>query len=795
MKHSQPASVHLVEYGPDGARTELAMEDLHDLSAVAAHALAEALPADTQHIVICFNATWEGIALARAALRLPLRIQLWQAFDTPLGWKDLRRRCASLQNLARKPVLITPQNRPRSFEDADFERFSQHITIDLSKRPADKLDPSAPSDAALLLVETGGTSRAPRLFALKPEAIRAALPKAAPGPEMRLEVAPLDTRKGLERLFRAAASEVVLNAAEAAAHPFLILEAAEAHSVTALHLPPGQIARLLRALQDGTSAFTLPHLERLVVSGQRPSLPEISALAARLSAFGASGLAVEMQYAITECGLVASSVLAGSATAGLTESALEVVPGVEARIVNQKFERLGEDEIGHIRVHSPGAARQIAEPDGTLAPFGHTTGWIDTDDVGFINADGLTLTSRRQAQIVVPKRIFQFRDLERKLSQIEGLRSEMLAALTLRRAGAAGPTLAICFSALNNTKEDVSRIASQLFSAVVSLTGLQPEIYHCREIMFPLNISLAPRREELRRLINGGSLTPAAQPRLALEQADWLSRAELRQRLATVWQNTLQMPDPPASDADFFALGGDSLNLTTMLNEVEGMFRQTVDIEAFFRTPTIAGLSHILQSADQQAPLIEPASAETGGHVRRIAEFTSVWRGEKAFADSLLRGMNTQGTRPPLFWILQSEPSFLTLAEALGPEQPLYAMRSAVGIVEHYGQDSLEEITNRYLWEIMAIAGSRPLFLGGNCQGAIIALTLARRLQQIGRSPKRLVMMEWFFDFGGYTGPTTFLTGEDSFVAELQQTVPSLTRLKDLFPQSDAQAIAGAHGQ
>ena len=91
-----------------------------------------------------------------------------------------------------------------------------------------------------------------------------------------------------------------------------------------------------------------------------------------------------------------------------------------------------------------------------------------------------------------------------------------------------------------------------------------------------------------------------------------------------------------------------------------------------------------------------------GGLLHRMQSFSGGWHGERMFSGSLLVGYNTAGPRPPIFWFLQEYPEAAQLAKYLGPDQPLYAMRSCVGIIEgkDYTAEVLETVSNRYLWEI-----------------------------------------------------------------------------------------------
>ena len=74
---------------------------------------------------------------------------------------------------------------------------------------------------------------------------------------------------------------------------------------------------------------------------------------------------------------------------------------------------------------------------------------------------------------------------------------------------------------------------------------------------------------------------------------------------------------------------------------------------------------------------------------------------------------------------------------------------------------------NRYLSEILALSVRAPFIVGGNCQGGIISLELARKLTLVGRRPSLLVLMEWTYAYGRYGDPTLLLYGDQSHTADI----------------------------
>ena len=106
----------------------------------------------------------------------------------------------------------------------------------------------------------------------------------------------------------------------------------------------------------------------------------------------------------------------------------------------------------------------------------------------------------------------------------------------------------------------------------------------------------------------------------------------------------------------------------------------------------------------------------------------------------------------------------------------------------------LEIVCNRYLWEMLAIPIGPAPILGGNCQGAILALALARRLKQIGRTPALLALLEWSYSYGTYTEPTLLIYGEESSVADIYRR-PETSKInwREDFPRNVVASIPGEH--
>ena len=230
-----------------------------------------------------------------------------------------------------------------------------------------------------------------------------------------------------------------------------------------------------------------------------------------------------------------------------------------------------------------------------------------------------------------------------------------------------------------------------------------------------------------------------------------------------LWQSALDLPHPPGWNDTFFDLGGDSLAAARLVSAVQEAYAFDLPVDRFFADPTPARLWAIITGG---SPVSEPQplAPSVGGAdlVGGIEAYLRGWKGgRRSKPGELLIGYNVDGGNRPIFWVFQSYLEASWLAGALGADQPLYAMRSAVNLLPtaQYSEQTLRPLLDRYAWEILVASQGGEFVLGGNCQGGIVGLLLARRLRKIGRRPRRLFLVDWSFDYGRYDLPVVLFMG------------------------------------
>jgi amino acid adenylation domain-containing protein len=186
----------------------------------------------------------------------------------------------------------------------------------------------------------------------------------------------------------------------------------------------------------------------------------------------------------------------------------------------------------------------------------------------------------------------------------------------------------------------------------------------------------------------------------------------------------------------FFDVGGHSLLAARMIDAIESACGVDVPLVTLFEAPTIEALAAAIRGTD-----------------RAQGAISSV--------------VNPKGTRPPFFFLHGdfNGGGFYSrrLAQALGTDQPFYALHPH-GIGGERIPDSIEAMADERLHALREVRPHGPYFLGGYCNGALVALEMARRLVAAQEEVPVVVVI----DAAAPGMPTTSSRGLDSLDARYQ---------------------------
>jgi amino acid adenylation domain-containing protein len=191
-------------------------------------------------------------------------------------------------------------------------------------------------------------------------------------------------------------------------------------------------------------------------------------------------------------------------------------------------------------------------------------------------------------------------------------------------------------------------------------------------------------------------------------------RNGLELRLADMWRNLLDLDSVGVTD-NFFELGGTSFTAMRLMAQIHEATGKALQLGTLIQNPTIEALTLLLSGAP-----------EVDG-------------------DSSVVAINASGQRQPLFLVHPVGGNvlcYVELARALGPDQPVFALR-APGLAQ--GESvvtSVEELAERYVTAVRLHQRHGPYHLGGWSFGGVVAYEMARRLSDAGEQLAPVIMID-----------------------------------------------------
>ena len=211
-------------------------------------------------------------------------------------------------------------------------------------------------------------------------------------------------------------------------------------------------------------------------------------------------------------------------------------------------------------------------------------------------------------------------------------------------------------------------------------------------------------------------------PALPAPEADRPAEAEYlppgtaaEQTVADVFADVLGV-DRVGADADFFDLGGSSLQVAAVISRVRELTGVTLPMRDVYTTPTVAAVGAALAGA---------LSGDTA-------------------SDGLVLTLQTGGDKPPLFCIphvFGSALGYRGLVRHLPADQPLYALESPGLDDDTPPVDTMPELAAVYVAALREHHPHGPYVLGGHSMGGVVAWEMALQLIDAGEQV-RVILIE-----------------------------------------------------
>ena len=250
-------------------------------------------------------------------------------------------------------------------------------------------------------------------------------------------------------------------------------------------------------------------------------------------------------------------------------------------------------------------------------------------------------------------------------------------------------------------------VLNQLVSALDAIIAADAEVALGDLPDFRRAPGFAPPAERAGGRVIGGRPPAAgnADP-TALRGRDALNADLMAELLASEWRAILGTEDVDAG-ADFFELGGTSLQAARLHARVEAATRQAIPLLALFQDPTIAGMAATLTGRD--------------------------WPLQSGLATEL----RAPGRRPALFCVASPEVNtvgYSLLARHLPADQGMYVIQGppVADTPRELDPTTLPDLARQYLAAVRDIQQHGPYHLLSMCAGSHITVEMVRMLEAEG---------------------------------------------------------------
>ncbi len=198
---------------------------------------------------------------------------------------------------------------------------------------------------------------------------------------------------------------------------------------------------------------------------------------------------------------------------------------------------------------------------------------------------------------------------------------------------------------------------------------------------------------------------PEADRRGSHDETYLAPRTDLEKELAAIWKKVLWLDQDVSVTASFRDLGGHSLLSVQLVAEVEKALGRPMPESVLGNLGTIEAMAAALEGRESERPRNDAANQMTGSALppeiyRGLRSYTASWDGIRKNPDSVIVGLNVEGNQPPLFWCLQRSYELSQLARYLGPNQPVYGMRSGNRVMVS-NEVNIQLLARHYVSEIL----------------------------------------------------------------------------------------------
>ena len=424
-----------------------------------------------------------------------------------------------------------------------------------------------------------------------------------------------------------------------------------------------------------------------------------------------------------------------------TEFSGDIVPvgyeveDMEILLLDEDGKEVGADCVGEIAVRSPYLPpAYYGNEDSAESPFpldkkGGNCRLYKTGDLGQMLPDGCLIhLGRKDLQVKIRGYRVEVSEIETALNELAVIKEAAVEG----RDDPYGGKLLVAYVVPRNGKTVTADELRNL------LKDRLPDYMMPSRFLFLEALPLT-----LNGKVDRKALPSPDSTRPDIEKAFVPPRTAIEKALARIWCEVLGLNQVGVHD-NFFDIGGHSLLVAQLLNEIKKEFGKTLPILAVLQLPTIEQLAEVLSGV---VPMPE--------------------------SPSML--LQASGSRLPLFWVGVN----VYLPRFLNPDRPVYGLLSQGQFENPVIFSSIEKLAAHHIEEIRAVQPKGPYFLGGNCFWGVVALEMAQQLFRQGEDVGLLCLVEPPPLCLPFKGPGRVSTLEyASFTSRIRRFVSKMSALK-----------------
>jgi acyl-CoA synthetase (AMP-forming)/AMP-acid ligase II/thioesterase domain-containing protein len=390
------------------------------------------------------------------------------------------------------------------------------------------------------------------------------------------------------------------------------------------------------------------------------------------------------------------------------------VQGLRIRVVDDQDRPLGEGETGELQLIGPMVTTGYYKNDEATRAAFTADGWFRSGDLGRIDEGRLTLVGRSKDSIIVNGVNYFSHDIETMLAELDDVAHSFVAAFPTRALGSDTEQLVIAFHAEVGDDDELAlyRVLSAVRSTVVMHWGFRPAlILPLPKEAFPKTSLGKVQRALMRKRLETGAYDLVADgvEDLILRRLGGYTEpvGETERILADIYAEMFGSdPDKLSATANFFDLGGTSLDILLLRNLVsQRLGARNLQIITVLTSPTVRDLA---------------ASLSTDAEPREYDPIVP---------------MQVIGDKTPLFCVHPGVGEvlvFVNLAKYFVGDRPFYALRARGFNPGEKPFESFDEMVSTYVQAIRAKQPHGPYAVAGYSFGAAVAFEIAKVLEADG---------------------------------------------------------------